>query len=82
MILSSIKRIWKNPDHRTVISNTLSLSGLQVANTLLPLITVPYVVRVIGPGNYGLIAFAQAFVTYFVLLVNYGFDLSASREVA
>jgi len=82
MILNSIKRIWKNPDHRTVISNTLSLSGLQVANTLLPLITVPYVVRVIGPANYGLIAFAQAFVTYFVLLVNYGFDLSASREIA
>ena len=78
----SIKGIWNNPEHRTVISNTLSLSGLQMANTILPVITVPYVVRVIGPGNYGIIAFSQAVVTYFVLLVNYGFDLSASREVA
>jgi len=78
----SVKGIWNNPEHRTVISNTLSLSGLQMANTLLPIITVPYVVRVIGPGDYGLISFAQAVVSYFILLVNYGFDLSASREVA
>jgi PST family polysaccharide transporter len=77
-----LKKIWLNPEHRTVITNTASLSGLQVANTLLPLITIPYVVRVIGPANYGTIAFAQSFVTYFVLLVNYGFDLSASREIA
>lgn len=82
MFLKPIKNIWRNPEHRTVITNTFSLSGLQVANTLLPLITIPYVVRVIGPANYGSVAFAQAFVTYFVLLVNYGFDLSASREVA
>jgi PST family polysaccharide transporter len=82
MFFERIKNIWRNPEHRTVITNTFSLSGLQVANTLLPLITIPYVVRVIGPANYGSVAFAQAFVTYFVLLVNYGFDLSASREIA
>ena len=65
-----------------MVSNVFSLSALQVANAILPLIAVPYIVRVIGPGYYGTIAFAQAFVTYFVLLVNYGFDLSASREIA
>lgn len=77
-----IKNFWRDPEQRTVIRNTFSLSGLQLANTVLPLITLPYVVRVIGPMNYGSVAFAQAFTTYFVLLVNYGFDLSASREIA
>lgn len=75
-------RSYRNPENRTVIRNAFSLYGLQIANTLLPLVTVPYIVRVIGPGKYGLISFAQAFVTYFVLIVNYGFDLSASREIA
>lgn len=39
-------------------------------------------VRVIGPGNYGLVNFASAFVAYFTLIVNYGFNLSATREIA
>lgn len=59
-----------------------SLSALQVANTILPLVTVPYIVRVIGPKDYGMISFAQAFTTYFVLLITYGFDFTASREIA
>lgn len=74
--------IAKRGGNRQVLSNVASLSALQVANAILPLIAVPYIVRVIGPDDYGTIAFAQAFVTYFVLLVNYGFDLSASREIA
>lgn len=68
--------------HRTVVSNIFSLSFVQIANIGLPFVTLPYVIQVVGPENFGLISFAQAFVTYFVLLVNYGFDLSASREIA
>ncbi|HEY9166035.1 MAG TPA: flippase [Candidatus Kryptonia bacterium] len=69
-------------DNRQVASNVFSLSVLQAANSILPLITVPYIVRVIGPNDYGIISFAQAFTTYFVLLIMYGFDFTASREIA
>ena len=62
--------------------NIVSLFMLQGANYLLPLITVPYLVRVLGPGNFGRIAFAQAFIQYFVILTDYGFNLSATRAVA
>ncbi len=81
-MLRRITQVWRNPEHRTVIANTVSLSGLKIANSVLPLITIPYVVRVIGPSNYGAVAFAQAFAMYFTLVVNYGFDFSASREIA
>lgn len=63
-------------------SNLFSLSVLQGANYLLPLVTIPYLVRVLGPENYGRIAFAQAFIQYFVMLTDYGFNLTATRAVA
>jgi len=66
----------------TLRNNIFSLFILQGANYFLPLIAVPYLVRVLGPENYGRIAFAQAFIQYFVILVDYGFNLSATRAVA
>ena len=66
----------------TLRKNILSLFILQGANYLLPLVTVPYLVRVLGAENFGRIAFAQAFIQYFVVLTNYGFNLSATRSVA
>jgi PST family polysaccharide transporter len=68
--------------NKNLISNFLSLSSLQIASYILPIITVPYVVRVIGPGNYGLINFANSFIAYFVLIINFGFDLTASRDIS
>jgi polysaccharide transporter, PST family len=62
--------------------NIASLFVLHGANYVLPLITVPYLVRVLGPENFGRIAFVQAFIQYFVVLTDYGFNLSATRAVA
>jgi O-antigen/teichoic acid export membrane protein len=45
--------------------NALSLYLFQFANHILPLITVPYLVRVPGPERYGTLAFGQGFNAYF-----------------
>ena len=68
--------------YRSLIHNFTSLSVLQVANYLFPLITLPYVVRVLGPAKFGLINFAAAFVAYFGLVCDYGFSLSGTKAVS
>jgi PST family polysaccharide transporter len=56
--------------------------GVQFANYVLPLLTVPYLSRVLGPRSWGLVAIAQSFAMYGHLLVEYGFVYSGTREIA
>lgn len=53
-----------------------------LANYLLPLVTVPYLARVLGPAGWGRLAMALALGIYITHMVEYGFHLSATREVA
>jgi O-antigen/teichoic acid export membrane protein len=63
-------------------ANILALYTVQGLNYLLPLIVLPYLLRVLGPGNYGAIVFAQALVGYLIILTDFGFNFSATREVS
>ena len=67
---------------RQLVENMSSLLFLQAAQFILPLIALPYLVRVLGPEKFGLIVFGQALAQYFILLTDYGFDLTATREIA
>lgn len=69
-------------DKKKIISNFFSLSVLQALNVFLPLITIPYLLRVLGIETFGLVVFAQSFIYYFAIFIDYGFDYSATREVS
>jgi polysaccharide transporter, PST family len=62
--------------------NALGLYVLQITSFLLPLATIFVLARLLGPQNWGSLAFMQAFAGYVVLAVTYGFGYSATREVA
>ena len=84
-LIKLIKKTYKMaaPEERkTVMKNVASLSVLQAITYLLPAITLPYLFRVIGPERFGLIAFAQAFVQYFMILTDYGFSISATKQIS
>jgi PST family polysaccharide transporter len=65
-----------------LVSNLMSLFVLQGSNYILPLVTVPYLVRVVGASSYGTLALIMATMSYCVLVADYGFNLSATRKVS
>lgn len=64
------------------IKNGIWLYILLFVNTVLPMLTVPFVTRVLGPEQYGVYTIALNWITYLTVIVVYGFDLSASRRIA
>ena len=77
-----IKQINSSKDGKTVFANFGYLSLLQVAGYVFPLISMPYLARVIGAEGFGKIAFASAIVVWIQTISDWGFNLTATRDVA
>lgn len=68
--------------NRKLWENLASLYGVHAFNYLIPLFTLPYLARVLGPEQWGALAFADAYARFVTLAIEYGFGLSATREIA
>lgn len=55
---------------------------LHGVNLVVPLVMVPYLTRTLGASSYGLVAFGQGLVWFFMVLVDWGFNQAATRAVA
>jgi len=67
---------------KSLIENFVSLTMLQGINLIMPLITFPYLFRILGVDNFGLISLCSALIGYFNIFVSFGFELSATKQVA
>lgn len=65
-----------------VIKNYLYNAGYQILNMVLPLITVPYISRVLGAHDVGINEYTNSWVTFFYLMGQMGITLYGNREVA
>ena len=81
LIQKTIKMVEPH-ESKKVLHNVTLLSALQLVTYFFPIIILPYLFRVIGPERFGLIAFAQAFVQYFIIVTDYGFSVSATKEIS
>ncbi len=68
--------------NKTLFQNFSFLTILQVFTLLFPLITYPYLIRVLGKDLYGTVIYAQAIVAYFTIVINFGFNISATKDVS
>ncbi|MBE6485590.1 MAG: flippase [Methanosphaera stadtmanae] len=81
-MFSIIKKLLNKAEYKKILENIASLTGLQFASYILPLITLPYLTYVLGPDKFGLTQYAISLITYFQMFTDYGFNLSATRELA
>lgn len=73
-----IKQKLNNP----MITNFISLVLLQGVNYLLPLLSFPFLFRVLGVERWGLVSFGYSLMQYFVMFTDFGFNLSATKYIS
>ena len=67
--------------HR-LAKDSLILFGVQISGYVLPLVTLPFLTRVLGPANFGLTALGTALALYFVVVTDWGFAVTGTRQIA
>ena len=75
-------RLSANKDGKALASNFGYLMIMQITGYIFPLLTIPYLARVIGVEGFGKIAFATAVIVWFQTITDWGFSYTATRDVA
>lgn len=68
--------------YKSIIENILSLTLLNVVNLILPLLTLPYIIRTVGLSNYGAYSVIYTIIQYVLLFSTFGFNYSTTKEVS
>lgn len=69
-------------NYKTVASNTFYLTIINVVRLLTPFVALPYVIRTIGSERFGEIVFAQSVAAFTFIIINFGLDISAVKDVS
>ncbi len=77
-MITYIKQLRKN----ILVKNFVSLGLVQAVNLFVPLIVTPYLIATIGLSNFGKVTFAFGIMAFFTVIVEYGFNLSATQKVS
>lgn len=69
-------------EYKGLALNTFYLYIIQVFNYILPLFCLPYLLVTLDGNSFGIFSFAQAFVQFVILFVNFGFNITATKRIA
>ena len=72
----------KGEIHRSIKSNFIYNALFQILMLIVPLITTPYISRVLGAENIGIQSYTGSIVSYFVLFATFGLNMYGQREIA
>jgi PST family polysaccharide transporter len=65
-----------------LVANSFYLYMAYFADYLLALIILPFIARVLGPEELGYLGLVQTFGLFILLIMEFGFPLMATREIA
>ncbi|HGL2095121.1 TPA: oligosaccharide flippase family protein [Streptococcus pneumoniae] len=68
-------------DRISFIKNTSSLYILNIVKLLFPLLTLPYLTRVLSLDAYGMVIYVKALIAYVQLVIDFGFMISATKNI-
>lgn len=68
--------------YKNEIGDTVWLMLMQGLTYVAPLLVWPYLMRVLGAEKFGYIGFAQSVMMFLMLLVDFGFNLTATKRIA
>ena len=77
-----IKQLVKRLLSNRMVKNGIWLYILQMFNTVIPLVTLPYITRILGAGEYGVFSIAFNLIGYLMVVVEYGFGMSGARKAS
>ncbi len=64
-----------------VTKNTIMLYLIAVVKLVLPLLTMPYLTRVLSEQGYGLVSYVKNCMIYMTLIIDFGFILSSVKDI-
>lgn len=64
-----------------VLKNTIMLYIMNIAKMVFPLLTLPYLARVLSEEMYGFVSYIKTCMTYIQLLIDFGFILSSVKDI-
>ncbi|MBT1175736.1 oligosaccharide flippase family protein [Bifidobacterium sp. LC6] len=68
--------------HMGFFRNAIWQYGLQLVKYLLPLVTLPYLTRVLEPQGYAVYAYVLSYMSFAQVIIDFGFNLSGTKEIA
>ena len=80
--ISKIVHGVKSEEGKTLIGKFISLVIMKLVSFALPLVTLPYLANVLGADMFGAIAYASAIMVIVETITNWGFEYTATRDVA
>lgn len=70
-----------NSSKISFLKNTVSLYLMNIVKLLFPLLTLPYLTRVLSTDSYGVVTYVKSFIVYVQLIIDFGFLLSATKKI-
>jgi len=75
-LINSIKR------YKGKIYNIFFLGSIQLTNMIIPFVIYTHIIKIIGVSYFGLLMFAQSLMSIFQIILDFGFNVVATREIS